>query len=372
MHFKCNVCASVRAGRSLTRGDGRNVLFCENCDMGVVELVPEDTSVFYEDTYYGASNANEVGYHDYEFTADHSLLWVKLVLEAISPAGRILDIGCANGHLLQSLNGAYERFGIEVNAAAASVAQKRGVAVIASDVFDPAISNRTHGNFDFITSIATFEHVNDFRGAFDVSLQSLRPDGVLIFEVPLMSYTRNNKDWLESSYEHVYYPTVKGLEALFKEFPNYQFTGFESDIAGYSSTYIGVAARDPQVFSRVSQLLEAMTKPSPAGLSDAETCINLAYNVVHSFNVTADRILALPTLVKHAYSFNLVKRLTQLWHTDRVVADNAGGALESAKWHEQQAKNWQHEWDRLHHDTENLKATNAAMYKQLQSLLNPS
>lgn len=368
MHFKCNVCASVRVGRSLTRGDGRNVLFCENCDMGVVEVVPEDTSVFYEDTYYGASNADEVGYHDYEFTADHSLLWVKLVLEAISPAGRILDIGCANGHLLRSLNGDYERFGIEVNAAAAGVAQQRGVAVIASDVFDPAVSNQAHGSFDFITSIATFEHVNDFRGAFDVSLKSLRPDGVLIFEVPLMSYTRDNKDWLESSYEHVYYPTVKGLEALFKEFPDHQFTGFESDIAGYSSTYIGVAARDPAVFARASQLLEAMTRPSPAGLSDEETCINLAYNVVHSFNVTADRILALPTLVKHAYSFNLVKRLTQLWHADRVVADNAGGALESAKWHEQQAKNWQHEWNRLHHDTEELKATNAEMYKQLQSL----
>ncbi|MDQ0034566.1 SAM-dependent methyltransferase [Variovorax boronicumulans] len=367
MHFKCNVCAATSVGRTLTRGDGRNVLFCENCDMGVVEVVPEDTSVFYEDTYYGATHA-EVGYHDYEFTADHSLLWVKLVLEAISSTGRILDIGCANGHLLRSLNGAYERFGIEVNAAAAGVAQNRGVTIIASDVFDPAVSNQTHGSFDFITSIATFEHVNDFRGAFDVSLKSLQHDGVLIFEVPLMSYTRDNKDWLESSYEHVYYPTVKGMEALVKEFPDYQFTGFESAIAGYSSTYIGVAARDPQVFSRVAQLFEAMTKPSPAGLSDAETCINLAYNVVHSFNVTADRILALPTLVKHAYSFNLIKRLTQLWHSDRVVADGAAGALESAQWHAQQAKNWQYEWDRLHHDTEELKVANAAMYKQLQSL----
>lgn len=367
MHFKCNVCASDRAGRTMTRGDGRNVLFCENCDMGVIEVVPEDTSVFYEDTYYSASNAGELGYSDYEFTADHSLLWVKLMLEAIAPAGRVLDIGCANGHLLQSLDGNFERFGIEVNAAAASVAQKRGVAIIASDVFDAAVSNQAHGSFDFITSIATFEHVNDFRGAFDVSLKSLRPDGVLIFEVPLMSYTRDNKDWLESSYEHVYYPTTKGLEALFKEFPDYQFTGFESDIAGYSSTYIGVAARDPEVFSRVSQLFAAMTKPSPAGLSDTEASINLAYNVVHSFNVTADRVLALPILVKRANSFNLVKRLTQLWHADRVLAEDAGNARESAQWHVQQARNWEQEWHRLHRDTEELRVTNAALSKQLQS-----
>ncbi|RZL68532.1 MAG: class I SAM-dependent methyltransferase [Variovorax sp.] len=372
MLFKCNVCAAVRVGRTLTRGDGRNVLFCENCDMGVIEVVPEDTSVFYEDTYYGASDADEVGYHDYEFTADHSLLWVKLLLEALSPAGRVLDIGCANGHLLRSLKGAYECFGIEVNAAAAEVARQRGVTIVASDVFDPVVANQQHGRFDFITSIATFEHVNDFRAAFDTSLKSLQHDGVLIFEIPLMSYTRDNKDWLKSSYEHVYYPTIRGMEALFKEFPDYRFTGFESDIAGYSSTYIGVAARDPQVFSRVDQLFKAMTQPSPAGLGEAETSINLAYNVVHSFNVTADRVLALPTLLKHAYSFNLGKRLTQLWYADRVVADGAGNAMANAQWYEQQARNWEAEWHRLHHDAEELKSTNAALYEQLQARSNPS
>ncbi len=336
--------------------------------MGVVAAIPADTSVFYEDTYYGATDASEIGYVDYQFTADHSLLWVKLLVEAVRPAGRVLDVGCANGHLLQSLAGAYDRFGIEVNDKAASLAAMKNIQIVASDVFAPSLVDGVVGRFDVITSIATFEHVNDFRRAFQVCLDRLEGDGMLIFEVPLMSYTRDNKDWLNSSYEHVYYPTEKGMEALFAELNDHRFLGFESDIAGYSSTYIGVATKNPAVFSQLEALLHAMKKLTPEGLSEVETSINLAYNVVHSFNVTAERILALPYLIKRAYSFNLIKRLTQLWHADRTAADTAANATASVDWYKQQAENWQREWEHLHRDTEVLKATNAVLYKQLQDL----
>ncbi|MBU1357830.1 MAG: class I SAM-dependent methyltransferase [Gammaproteobacteria bacterium] len=366
MSFTCNVCGCSTSGRVLVRGDGVKVLFCSRCDMGVIENIPEDTSVFYEDTYYGASGAEEVGYHDYEFTADHSLLWVRLAIEALYPSGRVLDIGCANGHLLRSLSGDYQRFGIEVNATAADVARQRGVDIVGSDVFDAALSEGRVGRFEVITSIATFEHVNDFKAAFEVSLGLLADEGVMIFEVPLLSDTRDNKDWLNASYEHVFYPTVRGLEELFKQFPDYRFMGFESEIAGYSSTYIGVAARHPEAFERVGTLFEAMVLASPLGLPAQEASINLAYNVVHSFNVTADRILALPALIERANSVNLTKRLAQLWHADRVAAENSLNERANAVWYAQQAANWEAAWGELNRDYDDLRKTNALLFEQTQ------
>jgi hypothetical protein len=75
----------------------------------------------------------------------------------------------------------------------------------------------TAGPFDIITSIATFEHVLDFRGVVAACLRQLAPSGVLLFEVPLISATRDDKHWYHGSYEHIFYLTISGLDRLRQE-----------------------------------------------------------------------------------------------------------------------------------------------------------
>jgi Cyclopropane fatty acid synthase and related methyltransferases len=344
VRFTCNVCSHTNFSRTVTRGDGRRVLFCESCSMGVIETPPEDTSVFYGDDYYGKEDSETIGYADYAFTAEHGLLWVQLLVQALKPTGRVLDIGSADGFLLRKLGDCYEKFGIEVNKKAAAKAVDAGITLVADDVFDPVVTADYAGSLEVVTSIATFEHVLDLKRAFNVALSLLKPDGVLVFEIPLISDTRDNGDWFNGSYEHIYYPTIPGLQCLFTKFDNLFVTGFESDIKGYGSTYIGVATRDRAVFAGVEHLVKAMTQADLQGLTDAEKALNLAYNVVHSFHPTPERVLALPLLMQKAYSVALVTRLTQLWYTDSVNAVNA-------EWYEGQAKNWQAAYEQLRHDT---------------------
>jgi SAM-dependent methyltransferase len=321
MQFSCNICGGVEVARHKTRGDGKQVLFCADCGMGVIEEPPASTEAFYADGYYGRERSEDLGYIDYAFTAEHGLLWVQLMVQALAPdGGRILDVGCADGFLLDRLQGNYRRFGIEVNVATQDRARARGITILGDDIMASGIGE-TAGPFDIITSIATFEHVLDFRGAVAACLRQLAPSGVLLFEVPLISATRNNKDWYHGSYEHIFYPTISGLERLFGSFEGLQFHGFESDIKGFSSSYLGAASHDPEAFARSRTLLQAMHQPGLGALNETGMRLNLAYHVVHSFRPTAERVLALPTLLAVAHAPNLLKRLTQLWYEDSVLAD---------------------------------------------------
>src|SRR4029077_7150511 len=103
------------------------------------------------------------------------------------PSGQVLDIGCADGHLLGKLPSSYERAGVEVNPEMAAIAERRGGEIIASDILAPDLVSRFSGRFDVVFALSVLEHMEDIRAASEVALKLLEPDGALIFEVPLIS-----------------------------------------------------------------------------------------------------------------------------------------------------------------------------------------
>ncbi len=93
MNFSCNICRCRHWSRLLTRGDVRRVLFCADCGMGLIEDPPETTQQFYGNGYYG-EGGNAKGYENYAFTAEHTQLWPRIMLEILLPeGGRVLDVG---------------------------------------------------------------------------------------------------------------------------------------------------------------------------------------------------------------------------------------------------------------------------------------
>ena len=231
----CNVCKSTDLRRLRQRNDGRWVLVCERCGMGVVDVHPEDLSSLYDDDYYSSEDSDR-GYSDYAFTSEHGTAWAAALIRALAPSGRLLDVGCADGHLLNKLLGSHERYGIEVNEAMAAKAVRAGVQLISRDVLDPQLPDRFTGFFDVISAIAVLEHVANLRGAVEALLAMLKPVGFCLFEMPLISESNINDVWFRSSLEHVYYPTEKGLRFLFEEVLSLQLTGREEVVKGYGST----------------------------------------------------------------------------------------------------------------------------------------
>jgi O-antigen biosynthesis protein len=316
----CAVCGGQAFTRFTPRSDGIWVLRCEGCGMGVVETVPDDLMQFYGDEYFGAGaqagSAPQHGYSDYLYTAEHGVSWAAALVKVLFPrGGRVLDIGCADGHLLAKLGPAYTRFGIEANETMCRIAGRHGVTILGRDLLDPAVTEALGGSFDVVTAIAVFEHLRDIRSGFATALSLLRDDGVLLFEVPLMSAAHDNSVWLSSSLEHVWYPSEPSLQRLVEIELGVRLVGTEFVIAGYGSTYVGLVFRaggNAWAQGVADRVLLGRFEPT----STDEAVARMQLRLVHAAEATHADLDALPGLPVAELNPSLLRRLAQLWKAD--------------------------------------------------------
>jgi hypothetical protein len=108
----------------------------------------------------------------------------RIILDfAGSTNGRILDVGCGMGGLLDSLAGlgCTDLTGLDPAAACANEVSRRGYVGIAASIGDDI---QHHGTFDGIVLSHVLEHVLDLQATLKWLSSILRPDGWLFVEVP--------------------------------------------------------------------------------------------------------------------------------------------------------------------------------------------
>lgn len=324
----CDTCGSARLHEWLVRADGIKVLRCPVCATGVVERLPGDLAEIYEGDYYGDASGSGVGYSDYAYTAEHSVGWAAAVVDVLRPeGGRALDVGCADGLLLGKLGEAFgHRAGVEMNRHMAQVCRDRGVQVLAHDIYDP-ILERHVGSFDVVTAVAVFEHVPRFAAAVRRALELLKPDGVLLFEVPLMSEVHDNDCWLTSSLEHLYYPTTRSLEHLFNEVLEVPLHGGEVHIRGYGSTFVGLLSRDREMSRRLASTWARLAQVAPPGdLDGRERRAWVHLHLLHSAQTTPALVAGFADLPSADVNVAVARRVSELWRADLQARDDDGRA----------------------------------------------
>ena len=101
----------------------------------------------------------------------------------LSSSARILEVGCGTGHNLRML----ERFGtvdgIEIDAEARAIAEKRLGRKIASAPL-PGLPGIERGTYDLVAALDVVEHVEDDRSAIAALASCLKPGGKLLVTVP--------------------------------------------------------------------------------------------------------------------------------------------------------------------------------------------
>lgn len=313
---RCNICGASEFSLMARGLAGLNVVRCDTCGLGVVERNPEPPETACNDADCSSGKVSEVsGYGDRNCIADHDLAWAAELVQLIKPGGSILDIGCMDGRLLAKLPDQFERFGTEVNPEMARRAEKIGIRILADDLLDPTGFDGFRGRFDAIICIGVFTHLPDLRRGMQVALDLLKPDGILLFEVPYVSAEHDNRIWFENSSERVYYPSRSCLMRLVEDL-DAEFVGQELYIQDFASTYIGIAYRDRSLATRLRRLLAALTSTDDRPLSTEERRVRQSLMLFHAAQGTPALIGGLGMLPKRAVIRPLLQRIEQLWSND--------------------------------------------------------
>ncbi|CAN5884608.1 class I SAM-dependent methyltransferase [soil metagenome] len=150
---------------------------CQACGLlQIADAIPADLLYGHADTY-------TTGFQRPKHLED-------LITTAVArqDPGRAIDIGCNDGALLEALGraGYKETVGVEPNAVAAAIARDKGHNVYTSylDKDSAARIVAEHGEFDTAYVRHVVEHVSDLGQFFACIRTVLRPEGVLVVELP--------------------------------------------------------------------------------------------------------------------------------------------------------------------------------------------
>jgi methionine biosynthesis protein MetW len=113
----------------------------------------------------------------------------QLIARWVTPRSRILDVGCADGYVMELLRAqkACTCVGIEVGPAAAT-ARRAGFEVVDEPAPEAFAVARMHGPFDHVIFADVLEHMADPQPVLQAAASLLSPGGSVLVSVPNVAF----------------------------------------------------------------------------------------------------------------------------------------------------------------------------------------
>jgi len=224
-----------------------------------------------------------------------------------------------------------------LNDHAAGECRSAGITIVASSVLDESLRRNYAEAFGFAFAIAVFEHIPDFKGAVEAALALLRPDGILLFEVPVISPSDPDDAWLKTSLEHIHYPTEQSLQYLFGK----KLYGSTLSVRNYANTYIGLTSKSEETAKEAGERLQYWRTAPPGNLSPEQARFRWMLDVSHAANADPEVVALYRHLEPRDISAATVGRFLDLWTGDARRLENTLswlGEVERARdWHAEQS-----------------------------------
>ncbi len=220
----CNLCGSLDS-RLLFRKNGTDFLQCRSCGLEWVHPLPDMESarrLYSSPAYYNTDNISQYGYNDY---VRNKHLYVNLfnrrldeiLLYTGGETGRLLDVGCATGVLLElaRLRG-WEVRGVDVSTYATGIARDYYNLDVCTGELAEARYPDAH--FDVVVMDDLVEHVADPTALVEECRRILRPDGLLTLNTPNRAglwHLLMGRRWFHyKQVEHTYFFSPAVMRAL--------------------------------------------------------------------------------------------------------------------------------------------------------------
>jgi 2-polyprenyl-3-methyl-5-hydroxy-6-metoxy-1,4-benzoquinol methylase len=189
-NINCLICGEDNTKLLSTHHDVLNVVRCERCNFTYQNPRPSEKSIknlYTDDKYF---NNPEVGYNNYVKTYfEHQELFERIFTERLmlinkhKTEGKVLEIGCAHGfHLDFMRRSGFDVHGVELAESPYNYARD----VLHLDVFHGTVeeSKFEDESFDLILMLDLIEHLPDIYRTLDRIKKLLKPDGVILVQVP--------------------------------------------------------------------------------------------------------------------------------------------------------------------------------------------
>jgi len=214
----CPACGATEREQLFSQ-NGWGVYKCCSCGLGILDQRPsqEELAELYRDAYF-------VGHYDEGAVPGTEAMRKRLSQEGhrikffrpFKNKGRVLDIGCGRGYFLMACRErGFDVQGFDVSDdGAAYVRETLGISV-KTGILEDAFEGET---FDVITMWHSLEHTSDPAKYLDLAGRWLKPDGVVVIDVPNYTGTDARMQWEEwKDWDlpyHLLHFTPKSLDML--------------------------------------------------------------------------------------------------------------------------------------------------------------
>ncbi|MCZ7536740.1 MAG: class I SAM-dependent methyltransferase [Acidimicrobiia bacterium] len=159
---------------------------CDGCGLARLDPMPTPSAVrdVFDPSYFSGGRVG--GYDDYEADDSINMRNAHLRLDRLAPdlgtdSARLLDVGCALGHVLRDAHSrGWSALGVEICDEIAERARSGGAFHVAGDL--AALAATRVGQFDAVTMFQVIEHLPRPDQDLALARSLLRPSGVIAFE----------------------------------------------------------------------------------------------------------------------------------------------------------------------------------------------
>lgn len=251
----CILCQTPQRERLIEK-DNWIVFKCPTCGLGFLDPRPSENEIaelyrrdYFSERYDEGIDPGSEQYRKRLSGEQHRTQFIK----AVKPSGHLLDIGCGYGYFLDACRRqGYQVQGLDVSEWAAQYAtEKLGLSIAVGKVGEVALPSES---FDVVTMWHSLEHTQDPRAVLKTVKSWLKPDGILVVDVPNYKGTDAQKmghqweDW--SLPYHLWHFTPGSLQRLLEQ---YGFKIIKSKT--YHSNYIKAKLKRIPVVGLLARLI---------------------------------------------------------------------------------------------------------------------
>ena len=184
---------------------------CKNCGLvfNSPRLTRESGAILYDTDYYVFDAETNSEYRE-EARRDFSR-----VIAVSKPGSRLLEIGCARGHLLTlAQQKGYDVRGVEISEYASKIARASGIPIFTGTLEQTSFEE---SSFEVIVAQDVLEHVHNPLIFLEIICRYLTKDGLLILETPNIASIfawLGGKKWIGFNQYHIFLFSPKTLIRL--------------------------------------------------------------------------------------------------------------------------------------------------------------